>query len=338
MAMTTPGGSAVAGAASALGIVVALSILAAPLAAHAQPTDKVHRIGLLSGASPGRAPVEAFRQGLREFGWVEGQNIVIEYRFAEGRDDRLPALAAELVQLKVDVIAAGPTAPAVAAKNATGMIPIIMLGAAEPVELGLITSLTRPGGNVTGTSWSVNLEIIGKGVELLKETLPKLLIVAVLWNPANPVHARTIDNVKLVARSLGVQLQLLGVRTPDEFDGAFRAMAKQRVNALLVVADALFVVHRARLADLEAKYRLPSMHSLRPNVDAGGLMSYGPDIVAVWRRAAFWVDKILKGVKPADLPVEQPTKYELVINLRTARMLGLTIPQSVLLRADEIIE
>ena len=340
MVMTTPGGSAVARVVATLSLVVALSSLVAPLAAVAQPTGKVYRMGVLTGgsATAPSPPLEAFRQGLREFGWVEGQNIVVEYRFAEGRLDRLPALAAELVRLKVDVIAAGPTPPAVAAKNATATIPIVMMGAAEPVELGLIASLARPGGNVTGLSWSVNLELIGKELELLKETVPKVRRVAILWNPANPAHAIAVGHLKDAARSLGLQLQLLEARGPNDFDGAFAAMAKQRVDALLVVADTIFLVHRARLADLEAKYRLPSMHGLRQNVEAGGLMSYGPNTVATWRRAAFFVDRILKGIKPADLPVEQPTQYELVINVKTARALRLTIPPSLVLRADQVIE
>jgi putative ABC transport system substrate-binding protein len=316
----------------------AAALLTAPLAAEAQSTGKVYRIGVLSPGPATSPPIEAFRQGLRELGWVEGQNIVINYRFTEGRVDPLPTLAAELVGLKVDVIAAGPTPPAIAAKNATGTVPIVMMGAAEPVELGLIASLARPGGNVTGLSWSVNLEIIAKGLELLKETMPKIRLVAILWNPANPAQALAMRDVKRAARSVGVQLQLLEARGPNEFDAAFAAMAKQRVEALLVVPEAIFVVHGARLADLAAKNRLPSMHGLRQNVDAGGLMSYGPSTVAVWRRAAFFVDKILKGVRPADLPVEQPTKYELVINLKTAKALGLKIPQSLLLRADQVIE
>jgi putative tryptophan/tyrosine transport system substrate-binding protein len=313
-------------------------LLAVPLAVAAQSTSKVYRIGVLSPGSATSPPIEAFRQGLRELGWIEGQNIVIDYRFTEGRIDRLPALAAELVGLKVDVIAAGPTPPAIAAKNATGTVPIVMMGAAEPVELGLIASLARPGGNVTGLSWSVNLEIIAKGLELLKETMPKIRLVAILWNPANPAQALAMRDVKRAARSVGVQLQLLEARGPNEFDAAFAAMAKQRAEALLVVPEAIFVVHGARLADLAARNRLPSMHGLRQNVDAGGLMSYGPSTVAVWRRAAFFVDKILKGVRPADLPVEQPTKYELVINLKTAKALGLTIPPSLLGRADEVIQ
>ena len=316
---------------------LASGLLAAPLAPEAQPAGKVPRIGYLSSSSATVNP-EAFRQGLRERGWVEGQNIAIDYRFAEDRFDRLPDLAAELVRLKVDVIVAGPTQPAVVAKNATRTIPIVMVSAADPVELGLIASLARPGGNVTGLSFSVNLELFGKGLELLKEAVPKLRRVAVLSNPANPAQACAIDKVKVAARSLAIPLQLLEARGPNEFDSAFAAMAKQRVDALLVVAEGLFLRHRARLADLEAKYRLPSMHGLKENVEAGGLMSYGPSIVATFRRAAVFVDKILRGTKPRDLPIEQPTKFELVINLKTAKALGLTIPPSLLQRADLVIE
>ena len=333
--MTSPGGRAVAAAVAKLSLVVAVSILAAPLAADAQPAGKVHRIGFLGGGS---GTVEAFRQGLRELGWVEGQNIVIGYRFAEGRFDRLPDLAVELVRLKVDVIAAGGTPAAVAAKNATGTIPIVMLNAGDPGGLGLVASLARPGGNVTGLSFSVGLETVGKGLALLKGTVPEARRVAVLSNPANPAHALAIRDLKVAARALGVQLQLLEARGPNEFDGAFAAMAKERVETLLVVPDTAFILHRARLADLAAKHRLPSMHGLRENVDAGGLMSYGPSGVAALRRAALFVDRILKGAKPADLPVEQPTKFELVINLKTAKALGLTIPPLLLLRADQVIE
>ena len=315
------------------------SLLAAPLAAEAQQAAKIARIGYLSSSSATTSRVvEAFRQGLREFGWVEGQNIVIDWRFAEGRFDRLPDLAAELVRLKVDVIAAGPTPAAVAAKNATGTIPIVMIGVGDPVGLGLIASLARPGGNVTGVSFSVDLEIFGKGLELLKEIVPRVRRVAVLSNPANPAQALTIKDVKAAGRSLGVQLQLLEARGPNEFDGAFAAMAKERAEALLVVSDSMFLLHRARLADLAAKNQLPSMYGVREFVEAGCLMSYGPSIVANYRRAAFFVDKILKGAKPADLPVEQPTKFELAINLKTAKALGLTIPQSLLQRADQVIE
>jgi putative ABC transport system substrate-binding protein len=338
--MTTSWARAVAVIVTTLSLVVAVSILAASLTANAQPTGKVYRIGYLASGSATASPrpVEAFRQGLRELGWVEGQNIVIEYRFAEGRFDRLPDLAAELVRLRVDLIAAGPTPPAVAAKNATATIPIVIISALDPVGLGLIASLAHPGGNVTGLSFSVGPEIAGKGLELLKDAVPKVRRLAILSNPANPAHALATSNVKAAAESLGVQLQLLEAREPSQLDGAFDVMAKERADALLVVADGMFILQRKRLADLAAKNRLPSMHTVRENVEAGGLMSYGPSTVATFRRAAFFVDKILKGAKPGDLPVEQPTKFELVINLKTAKALGLTIPQSLLLRADDIIE
>jgi putative ABC transport system substrate-binding protein len=282
--------------------------------------------------------LDAFRQALRELGWVEGQNIVIDYRFAEGRFDRLPDLAAELVRLKVDIIVAQPTPAAAAAKNATETIPIVMISVGDPVGLGLIASLARPGGNVTGSSYSVGLEIAGKGLELLKETVPKVRRVAILSNPANPGHPLAIREVNVAARSLGVQLQLLEARDPNEFDGAFAAMATERVGVLLVVADSMFLLHRTRLADLAARSRLPAAYGNREIVEAGGLMSYGPSVRDLFRRSATFVDKILKGAKPGDLPVEQPTKFELVINLKTAKVLGLTIPPSLLQRADEVIQ
>ncbi len=337
--MTTFRGKRSGRGVTTLSLVVALSILAAPLVVDAQPAGKVYRIGYLSsGPATSNLYREAFQQGLRELGWVEGQNIVTDYRFAEGRLDRLPDLAAELVQLKVDVIVASPTPAAVAAKNATGTVPIVMWGVGDPVGLGLIASLARPGGNVTGLSFSVGMDTFGKGLELLREAVPKVRRVAVLSNPANPAHALAINNVKVAARSLRVQLQLVEARGPNEFDGAFAVMAKERVAAVLVLADSVFVFQRARLADLAARNRLPSMHGNRENVEAGGLMSYGPTNVDALRRAASFVDKIFKGAKPADLPVEQPTKFELVINLKTAKALGLTIPQSLLLRADQVIE
>jgi len=315
-------------------------LLAAPLAAEGQQAGKVPRIGYLSGGSSTAAPhlIEAFRQGLSELGRVEGQNIVIDYRFAEGRLDRLPDLAAELVRLKVDVIVASPTPPAVAAKNATGTIPIVMISANDPVGQGLIASLARPGGNVTGSSYSVNQEIFGKQLALLTEVVPRVRRVAVLANPAVPSLAPAIGDVKVAARSLGVQLQFLEARGPNEFDGAFAAMVKEGAGALLVLTDPVFSLHRTRLADLAAKSRLPTAYTNRLPVDVGGLMSYGPSFPDLWRRAAIYVDKILKGAKPADLPVEQPTKFELVINLKTAKALGLTIPQSLMQRADEVIQ
>jgi len=310
------------------------------LTAAAQPAGKVPRLGfLITGSSTDqRHLIEAFGQGLRELGWVEGQNIVIDYRFAEGRFDRLPELAAELVRLKVDVIVAGPTPAAAAAKDATATIPIVMAVVGDPGGLGLIASLARPGGNVTGLSYSVGVETFSKGLELLKETIPKVRRIAVLSNPANPSHALAIRDLQVAARSLGVQLQLLAAGGPAEFDGAFAAMAKERAGALLVAADSLFNLHRTRLAELATRRRLPTMFGIRENVEAGGLMSYGPSLPDLWRRTATFVDKILKGAKPADVPVEQPTRFELTINLKTAKALGLTIPQSVLSRADQLIE
>jgi len=319
---------------------LACGLLAAPLAAEAQQTGKVYRVGFLSNGWSTASPqvVAAFRQGLRELAWVEGQNIVIEYRFAEGQYDRLPGLAAELARLKVDVIVAIPTPAAVAAKNATATIPIVMTNVGDPVGLGLIASLARPGWNVTGLSYSIGMETFGKSLELLKTAVPKVRRVAVLSNPANSAHALAISSLKVMAQSLALDLQFLAARGPNEFDGAFAAMAKERAGAVLVTADSLFNLHRARLADLTAKHRLPSMHGIREMVEAGGLMSYGPDTTYQSRHAATYVDKILKGAKPADLPVEQPTTFEVVINLKTAKTLGLTMPQSLLTRANHVIE
>jgi putative ABC transport system substrate-binding protein len=306
--------------------------------AHAQPSGKPARVGFLASGQglSGRA-MAAFKEGLQEFGWVAGQNVVIEYRSADGRFERLPGLAAELVQSNVDLIVAAPTPSAAAAKNATSSIPIVMLNAAEPVEVGLIASFARPGGNVTGVSWST-LTIIGKGIELLKEMVPGVRRVAILWNPANPAHAFAIKNLRTAAGSLGVQLQLLEIRSVQQLEGAFAAMTRERADAVLVVADGMFGHHRTRLADLAVKHRLPSMHGLSENVEAGGLMSYAPSTIAAFRRAGFFVDRILKGARPGDLPVEQPATFELVINMKTARALGVTIPQAVLVRADRIIE
>ena len=324
----------------ALVAVLAVSLLAAPLAADAQQAGKVPRIGFLSLTSPSDRPplFDAFRQRLRELGWVEGQNIVIDYRYAEGRVDRLPDLAAELVRLKVDLIVSWGTQGVTAAKNATETIPIVMIAVRDPIGIGLIASLARPGGNVTGVSGSAGLEWVAKQLELLKETVPKIRRVAILSNPTNAYHQLAIREVNVAARSLGVQLQLLEARGPNEFDGAFAAMAKERVGALLVLSDVMLNSHRTRLADLAARSRLPAAYGVRESVEAGGLMSYGPSFLDSFRRAATYVDKILKGAKPAELPVEQPTKFELVINMKTAKALGLTIPQSVLRRADHVIE
>jgi putative ABC transport system substrate-binding protein len=320
--------------------VLALSLLAAPLAADAQQTGKVPRIGWLgvSSASDRPALLDAFRQRLRELGWVEGQNIVIDYRYAKDRVDRLPDLAAELVRLKVDVIVSFGTQGVTAAKNATGTIPIVMIAVRDPVGIGLIANFARPGGNVTGGSGSAGLEMFAKQLELLKETVPKMGRVAILSNPANAYHQLAIRELNVAARSLELQLQLLEARGPNEFDSAFAAMAKERAGALLVLSDIMLNSYRARLADLAVRSRLPAAFSVRESVEAGGLMSYGPSFLDLFRRAATYVDKILKGAKPAELPVELPTEFELVVNMKTAKALGLTIPQSVLLRADHIIE
>ena len=324
----------------ALVALLAVSLLAAPLAADAQQAGKVPRIGFLSLTSPSDRPplLDAFRQRLRELGWVEGQNIVIDYRYAEDRVDRLPDLAAELVRLKVDLIVSWGTQGVTAAKNATETIPIVMIAVRDPIGIGLIASLARPGGNVTGVSGSAGLEWVAKQLELLKETVPKIRRVAILSNPTNAYHQLAIREVDVAARALGVQLQLLEAQGPNEFDGAFAAMAKESVGALLVLSDAMLNSHRTRLAELAARNRLPAAYGVRESVEAGGLMSYGPSFLDSFRRAATYVDKILKGAKPAELPVEQPTKFELVINMKTAKALGLTIPQSVLLRADHVIE
>jgi len=275
---------------------------------------------------------------MHELGWVEGQNIIIDYRFADYRYDRLSELAAELVKLRVDIIVAPATPAAVAAKNATATIPIVMVGVGDPVESGLIASLARPGGNVTGLTYSgAGTDIYAKQLELLLETIPKVRRVAILSNPTNPGHPLWVKAIKEASRPLGVQLQFLDARGPTEFDDAFSAMVKDRAGALLIVADSMFLLHRTRLAELAAKNHLPTL-GYRELVEAGGLMSYGPSLPDLGRRAATYTDKILKGAKAADLPVEQPTKLDLVINLKAARQLGLTIPQRVLLRADQVIE
>jgi putative ABC transport system substrate-binding protein len=310
------------------------------LEAHAQErTPKVRRIGYL-GNSATSAPhlLEAFRQGLREHGWLEGQNILIEYRFAEGQYDRLPALAEQLVRLNVEVIVANATAATVAVRNATSTIPIVMRGVGDPVGLGLVASLARPGGNVTGSSHTVGMETFGKQLELLKEAVPDVHLVAVLSNPANPAHVRGIDTVKGVARSLGLELLLQEARGPDEFDSAFAAMARERAGALLIVADSMFYSHQVRLIELALRGQLPCVQGSREEVEAGGFMTYGPNLAAQFHQSATFVDKILRGANPAELPVEQPTKFELVINLRTAKALGITLPPTLLAQADEVIE
>ena len=313
---------------------------ALPLAVHAQQTARVRRVGWLS---PGSGTSDenflaSFRDGLRELGWVVGQNIAIEPRWAEGRFERLPDLAAELVRLKVDVIVANVTQASLAAKRATTTIPIVMVGVGDPLGSGLVDSLARPSGNVTGPS-SMLAEASAKQLALLKETVPSASPVAVLWNPANPVwQASALKQTEAAARAMGLRLQLLEARGPDELESAFASMTKERASALFVPADIIFERYAQQMADLAARHRLPAMYGIREHVEAGGLMSYAASFPVMFRRAAAFVDKILKGAKPADLPVEQPTKFELVINAKTARAIGLTIRPSVLLRADQVIE
>jgi putative ABC transport system substrate-binding protein len=321
---------------------------AMPLAAKAQQAGKVYRIGYLSPSSPsdperlaspfGERGFAAFRQGLRELGYVEGQNIAIENRWAEGRFERLPDLAAELVGLKVDVIVSVVTQASLAAKHATRTIPIVMVAAGDPLGSGLVASLARPGGNVTGPS-SMYSDLVGKQLEVLKEIVPKLSRVAVLWNPANAAwQAQMLKATGIAAKALGLQVQLLEARGPDELEGAFAAMTRERASALLIAIDVILTRHARQIADLAAKRHLPAMYGSSEHVEAGGLISYGPNIPDVFRRAATYVDKILKGANAGELPIEQPTKFDFVINMKTAKALGLTIPRSLLLRADQIIE
>jgi putative ABC transport system substrate-binding protein len=309
----------------------------APFAARTQQAGTVRRIGVLSPFAPADAAPwhEAFRQGLRELGWIEGKNIGIEYRYAKAPAD-LPALAAELVRLKVDVIVTSATGT-LPAKEATRTIPIVMASNADPVVMGMVASLARPGGNVTGLS-QISSELAGKRLELLKEIVPNLSRVAVMWNPGGRGSTVNWQEVQPPAKSLGLQLYSLETRNPSDFDRAFADASRAHVGALAIMPNPLFAGNLRRLADLAIKSRLPAIFSLREFVDSGGLVAYGPNRTDEFRRAATYVDKILKGAKPADLPVEQPTKFELVINLKTAKALGLTIPQSLLLRADEVIQ
>jgi|SoiMethySBSTD1v2_1073268.scaffolds.fasta_scaffold03622_12 ABC-type uncharacterized transport system substrate-binding protein len=321
-----------------------LGTLSAPVAAEAQQPGKVLRMGFL-GTFPTNRHDEALRQGLHEFGYVEGQNIAIERRYSGGRVEALPGLAIQLVRLKVDVIVVDAWAPLNAASQATSTIPIVVAACNDDlVATGLISSLARPGGNITGLS-ELTPELGAKRLELLKQAAPKVSRVAVLWNPADSerssVNFRFWSSdwveVRAAAQVLGMTLQPVEIRRPDDFDTAFSAMTRERADALIAFSDPLIISHGRRIADLAAKSRLPAMYPSREVVDEGGLMSYGPSISDMFRRAAGYVGKILKGAKPADLPMEQPTKFELVINLKTAKILGLTIPRSLILRADEVI-
>jgi putative ABC transport system substrate-binding protein len=309
-----------------------------PLAASAQTPPKIPRVGYIAGSSATTTEhvVGAFRQRLRELGYVEGQTITLEVRYAEGRSERIPELVAELVGLKMDVLVTASSVAALVANKATRTIPIVMVGA-DPVGLGLVASLGRPGGNVTGLS-IFNEAISAKRLQFLKELVPGLARVAVLRNPTVAAHATFWRETEVAARTLGLALQPLDVRGPEDFEAAFAAAARGNAQALIAFDDSVTLAHRPRIAALAASSRIPAMYGFREFPDEGGLMSYGPSFVDLFRRAATFVDKILKGAKPADLPVEQPTKFELVINRKTANALGLTVPATLLAQADEVIE
>jgi putative ABC transport system substrate-binding protein len=285
-----------------------------------------------------RATLAAFREGLRERGWVDGQNVVAEIRYADGNVDRLPALVAELIRLKVDILVTTSSGTTWAAKNATQSIPIVMAASANALGEGLVTNLAHPGGNITGMTFLAGPEIAGKQLQLLKELVPSAARVAVLANPTNRAHAAMAREARVAARSVGAQVQVLEAANADQLDSAFAAMAKEHANALLVLTDSWFLGQHPRVADLAARNRLPALYSQREFVDAGGLVSYGPNLRDMFRRAATHVDKILRGAKPGDIPIEQPTHFEMVINLKAAKALGLTIPKDVLQRADEAIQ
>ena len=317
-------------------VTLTLSILAAPLAAGAQPRAKVPRVGwLASGFPPSEAARQQspFWQGLHELGWAEGQNIAVEWRYAEENYDRLPALAAELVQLGIDVIVAGDSRAIPAAKQATDTIPIVMTVSGDPVRSGYVASLARPGGNITGLT-NISPELAGKRLEFLKEAVPGMAHLAVLGEPAHPDW----PEIAVAVQEWGVQLQALKVQRADEFEPAFDATMREHADALLVLPSPLTNRHGRRIVNLAAESRLPAMYALKEYVRVGGLMAYGPSIPDLYRRAAYYVHRILKGAKPADLPVEQPMKFEFVINLKTAQALGLTLPPTLLFQADEVIK
>ena len=309
--------------------------LAAPLAAEAQPAGKIYRLGFLRGGPPLEAYVEGLRQGLRERGYVDGQNVVVEYRSTDGGFDQLPRLAEELVRSKVDIILASAAPAALAAKKTTASVPIVFVGIYDPVEIGLVPNLVRPGGNMTGLATNA-VDFAGKRLELLRGVVPKLRRVAVIWQPANPSNPNQLKRAQVAARALGVQLVPVSVQEPNDFDSAFTTV--RGTDGVLMLESPFFTTHRARLAELALRSRLPAVYGQKEYVEAGGLISYGTDFQDLWRRAATYVDKIFKGVSPGDLPIEQPTRFELVINLKTAKALGLTIPPSLLARADQVIE
>jgi putative ABC transport system substrate-binding protein len=319
-------------------VLIGALLFAVGFPAEAQEPAKSWRIGVLvsSSASLNASRDEALRQGLREIGYVEGKNIVMDYRYAEGKLDRLPELAADLVRLKPDLILVGGTRVAVAAKQATSTIPIVVAGAGDLVAAKLVDSLNRPGGNVTGVS-RLSPDIIGTRVELLKEVVPKVKRIATLLNPGNPGYAASLREIELDALAQGIKLQLLAARGPDDLDRAFSTAAKESANAVLVMVDALFSSYRSRIVELAAKHRMPAIYDRVDFVEAGGLISYGMNLADLSRRAAWYVDQILKGATPATLPLTEPAKFELVVNLKAAKQIGLTIPQNVLVRADRVI-
>ena len=324
-------------------LAVALGLFAAPLAADAQQPGKVYRIGGLGGVAPATPTYErdwggGFKEGLRASGYIPGQHFVMEYRWTDKPWEEARSQAAELVSLKVDLILAVGNLRTRAVKEATSAIPIVMVYSNDPVGFGLVASLARPGGNVTGLTFTAGPELAGKQLELLKEAVPKLSRVAVLWASATFFSAAYLRETETAARGLGLTMQFYEIRDPKEIDDAFDAMTKARAEALLLPQSDLNFAHARRIADLAAKSRLPTVHGFREAVEAGGLMAYATNAPAMFRRAATYVDKIFKGANPGDLPVEQPTKFDLVINLKTAKALGLTIPPSLIMRADEVIQ
>jgi len=322
-----------------IAVTLAIGVLITPPASHAQQRGHVPRLGYLgtSSASLESELLKAFREGLRDHGYVEGQNIVIEYRWAEGNYQRFPGLVADLVKLKVDLILTAGTPGAFAAKRATQTIPIVMAVSGDAVGTGLVSSLARPGGNLTGLTTMVP-DLEGKRLEILREILPKLVTVGVLLNTSNPLTAIQWEQTKTGAKALGIQLQPIELQRPEDFKDAFARIARQRPDAITMVADRFQLAHRMQILDFVAKARVPAMYPYKDFVIAGGLVSYGPSYEDLFRRSASYVDKILRGAKPSDLPIEQPTKFELLVNLKTARTLGVPIPPSLLQRADHVFE
>jgi ABC-type uncharacterized transport system substrate-binding protein len=320
-------------------ILFGVFLLALCFPARAQPQGRMRRIGFLGNSTSALEEnlIRPFREGLRDLGYVEGENISIEYRWAEGKYERFPDLIGELIHRKVEIIVTAGTPASLAVKKATTSIPLVIIAVGDPVGTGLITSLAHPGGNITGLT-SIASDLEGKRLELLREVTPKVSHVAVLWNPASPFQVVSEKELQAAAHAFGIKVLSLGVQAPEQFDNAFATIRHERAGALLVLADRLFLHNRARIMDYAVQNRLPGVHAYVELVQAGGLMSYGPSYAGMHRRAAYFLDRILKGAKPADLPVERPAKFELVINLRTAKQIGLTIPPNVLARADRVIK